>query len=273
MRERSLIIRVLIGLVLVAAVLALVFWAPLWLFFLGLLPFGLLGLWEYLELMGRVGVAPARLPVYLVALAIWVAAAFRPVHWVPALLLGSLLLFAFSARTRSLTEIPATSAASVFGLFYLAVPFALVFQVWAAPDGKWVLIYLLALVWIGDTAAYFGGRALGRHKLAPVLSPGKTVEGTVISALVTVGLGFWLFRAWFDPLGSSFWHGLLLPLVVNGAAQVGDLAESALKRAAGVKDSSAIIPGHGGVLDRIDALLFALPALWYYWLLLLRGGF
>jgi phosphatidate cytidylyltransferase len=135
-----------------------------------------------------------------------------------------------------------------------------------------VLLYGLILVWVGDSAAYFGGRALGRHQLAPTLSPGKTWEGTVISLLVTVGFGFWLFCTWFDAAGAHVLHAALLPLVVNLAAQLGDLAESALKRGAGVKDSSNLLPGHGGFLDRADALLFALPALWYYWQLVLGGG-
>lgn len=266
--------RVLTALVLIPVVLALVLWAPGWLFLLGVLPIALLGLWEYLELMGRVGTAPARLPLYLVGLAVWLIAAFRPVHLLAAVVVGSLVLFVAALRRKGLpAEIPAATTASVFGLLYVAIPFALVFELRGGPDGRWVLLYLLVLVWAGDTAAYFGGRALGRHKLAPTLSPGKTWEGTLISLAVAVAFGFWLFRQWFDPLGFRTEHGLLLPLVVNLAGQVGDLAESALKRAAGLKDSSTLIPGHGGVLDRVDALLFAVPALWYYWQLLTRGGF
>lgn len=269
-----MIVRILTALVLIPVVLALVLWAPGWLFFLGVLPIALLGAWEYLELMGRVGTAPARLPLYLVALGLWLVAAFRPVHLLAAVLLGSLVLFLAALRRKGLpAEIPPAATASVFGLLYVAVPFGLVLDLRAGPDGRWVLLYLLVLIWVGDSAAYFGGRALGRHKLSPVLSPGKTWEGALISLAVAVALGFWLFRQWFDPLGFRSEHGLLLPLVVNLAGQAGDLAESALKRAAGVKDSSGILPGHGGILDRVDALLLAIPALWYYWQVLARGGF
>jgi phosphatidate cytidylyltransferase len=119
----------------------------------------------------------------------------------------------------------------------------------ASDQGSWILIYLLILVWVGDTAAYFIGRAIGRRKLARTISPGKTIEGTVGSLALTVAVGYWLFHAWFPGVPSAAIHAVLLPLVVNAAAQLGDLAESGLKRGAGVKDSSTLLPGHGGMLD------------------------
>lgn len=267
-----MITRILTALVLIPVVLALVLWAPPWLFLLGMLPFVFLALWEYLELIARSGVVPARLPIYLLALAVLGVAAYRPAHLLAAIVGSSLLLFVAAVLRRGgVAEIPSSAAASLFGLFYVAVPFALVIDLRAGPAGPQALLYLLLLVWIGDTAAYFGGRALGRHKLAPLLSPGKTVEGTAISLVVTVAAGVLLFRTWFSEFGTI--NALLLPLVVNLAAQLGDLAESALKRGAGVKDSSALLPGHGGMLDRVDALLFAAPALWYYWQALVSGAF
>ncbi|MFQ5776380.1 MAG: phosphatidate cytidylyltransferase [Terriglobia bacterium] len=263
--------RILTGLVLIPAVVALVWWAPVWLFLLGMLPFGLLALWEYLELAERAGTGPARLPVYLVALGVWLVAAYRPGDLLAAVV-GASLLFLIVALRRPLTaEILYASAAAVFGLLYIVVPFALVTDLRHMSEGPRALLYLLILVWVGDTAAYFAGRAMGRHKLAPALSPGKTVEGTAASLVATVAAGYWLFRAWFgafDPM-----HAWLLPVVVNVASQGGDLVESALKRGAGVKDSSSLLPGHGGVLDRVDSLLFAAPGVWYYWKLLSGGGF
>jgi len=262
--------RILTGAVLIPAVAALVLLAPPWLFLLGLLPFALLALWEYLELAGRIGAAPARLPVYLVSLGLWAVAAWRPAHLLPALLGAALVLFLFAlVRPQMTAEVFWAAAGGVFGLFYVAVPFALALDLRARPSGAWVLMYLLILIWVADTTAYFGGKALGRHKLAPTISPGKTVEGTVISLAATVAAAFFLFRAWFPGFAEA--HGLLLGIIVNVIAQLGDLAESALKRSAGLKDSSTLLPGHGGMLDRIDSLLFALPALWYYWSLLTRG--
>lgn len=264
--------RILTALVLIPLVLAVVWWAPRWLFFLGVLLFALVTLWEYLELVGRLGSTPARLPVYLVALGVWLVAAYRPAHLLAAIVGGSLLLFALAiVRRERIAEVHAASAAATFGLLYIAVPFALVLDLRAQEQGPRALLYLLLLLWVGDTAAYLSGRALGRHKLAPTLSPGKTAEGTAISLGATVAAGFWLFRRWFGGFGEA--HALLLPMLVNIVAQFGDLAESALKRAAGVKDSSGLLPGHGGLLDRLDSLLFAAPVLWYYWILLTRGGF
>ncbi len=262
--------RILTGAVLIPAVSALVLLAPPWLFLLGLLPFALLALWEYLELAGRLGATPARLPVYLPALGLWVVAAWWPAHLLPALMGAALALFLLAlSRPQMTAEVFWTAAAGVFGLFYIVLPFALALDLRARPNGTWALMYLLILIWVADTAAYFGGKALGRHKLAPTISPGKTVEGTVISLAATVAAAFFLFRAWFPGFAEA--HGLLLGIIVNVVAQLGDLAESALKRGAGVKDSSTLLPGHGGMLDRIDSLLFALPALWYYWSLLTRG--
>jgi phosphatidate cytidylyltransferase len=142
----------------------------------------------------------------------------------------------------------------------------------SSEDGKSLLTFLLCAVWAGDIVALYVGRSLGRHKLAPRLSPGKTWEGAVGSLLgsllVTVLLLVLAVQlAKHDILTLAFHgtlaHWLILALVVNVAAQVGDLAESALKRSAGVKDSGTLLPGHGGVLDRIDALLLAAPVLWY----------
>ena len=265
-----LVKRVLTGAVLIGLALALLFLAPRWLFFLGVLSIGLLALWEYLELAARAGTVLERLPVYLLAAGLWLVAAWAPQHLLTAVVGGALLLFLSVVwRQKAIAEILPASAAGVFALLYVAVPFALLLELRVGLNGARVVFYLLLLVWVGDTAAYFGGRALGWHKLAPLLSPGKTVEGTVASLVATVVVGYWLGRAWFD-VGLP--HAWLLPLLVNVAAQLGDLAESALKRSAGVKDSSALLPGHGGVLDRLDSFLFAAPALWYYWNLLARGG-
>lgn len=265
--------RILTAAVLLPVVLALVLWAPAWLFLLGVLLFGLPAIWEYLELAGRAGSAPARLPLYLATVGVLGVAGYFPRQLLPVIVGSSLLLFLFSLIGRQMTaEVLPASAASAFGLLYIAVPFALLLDLRGAEQGRWVVLYLLLLVWVGDAAAYFVGGALGRHKLAPRLSPGKTIEGTAASLVATLLVGYWLFRSWPSAFGFGPMHAWLLPLLVNLAAQLGDLGESALKRSAGVKDSSALFPGHGGVLDRVDSLLFAVPVVWYYWKVLTQGG-
>jgi len=135
--------------------------------------------------------------------------------------------------------------------------------------GLWPLALAVFVTWASDTAAYFTGRAAGRHKLCPDLSPGKTVEGAVggLGGAVIVG-GF----AGVGLAGLSLWAAMVLGLVTGVAAQAGDLVESALKRFCGVKDSGHLLPGHGGVLDRFDSLLFSAPVAYYVFRLLLLIG-
>lgn len=127
------------------------------------------------------------------------------------------------------------------------------------------VILPLATTWVGDSAAYFVGRAVGRTKLAPLASPGKTVEGGLAglagSVLAAGAVAWWGPAHWevlTVPVATAMWMGAVL----GASAQVGDLAESVLKREAGVKDSGSLLPGHGGILDRVDALLFAFPVTW-----------
>jgi phosphatidate cytidylyltransferase len=123
-------------------------------------------------------------------------------------------------------------------------------------------MYGLLLNWVGDIGAYYAGRAFGRHKLAPVVSPKKTWEGAVASVVTSVAVaGAYLTH--FVP-GVSWPVAIALTAAANAAGQLGDLAESAMKRGAGVKDSGTILPGHGGFLDRVDSTLFALPVVYAY---------
>jgi len=146
---------------------------------------------------------------------------------------------------------------------------AAVFLHAADPRSPTALLFVLALVWVADSAAYFGGRAFGRTKLAPQISPGKTVEG-VGAALAAVVLlayfcGTMIWRLEGKPLG--LWVAFAVGVAL--VSVLGDLSESKLKRVAGVKDSGTLLPGHGGVLDRIDALTSAVPAYTVGWLVLL----
>ena len=126
--------------------------------------------------------------------------------------------------------------------------------------GRHWLMFGLMVNWIGDTGAYYVGRRWGKRKLAPIVSPGKTWEGAAASAVTGTLLGA-VYLPWAVP-GISLVIACVIALVTNAAGQIGDLAESALKRSAGVKDSGAMLPGHGGILDRLDSTLFAVPVLY-----------
>jgi phosphatidate cytidylyltransferase len=124
---------------------------------------------------------------------------------------------------------------------------------------NWLMFGLL-VNWVGDTGAYYVGKNFGKHKLAPSVSPGKSWEGAVAS--VITGVAFGMIYLPLTIKGTSVILAALLALAANAAGQVGDLAESAIKRGAGVKDSGTLLPGHGGLLDRVDSTLFALPVLY-----------
>jgi phosphatidate cytidylyltransferase len=176
---------------------------------------------------------------------------------------GALLLF---FRTPLDEVIPALGILC-FGIPYFAAPIAALHHLQAADP--WLVFLLCAIVWLGDSGAYYVGRRLGRHKMAPVVSPNKTWEGAAGGFVVSlIAAGVWSFYRLdrIDP-------GLLgVAALTAAAAQVGDLMESLIKRGAGVKDSGNVLPGHGGVLDRMDAMLFAAPVMLLgFWLLRIGG--
>lgn len=232
-----------------------------------------IGAWELFRMSRGTGVAPLELPGIALAAAIpLVVHAHYLRVFSPPLTVGALLVLALLAAAiwmRGVEGRPLLAVAvTVFGVLYtggtLSYGYAIRYHDYAvgAAAGTALVLLPLILTWTSDIAAYFVGRALGRRKLIPSVSPGKTVAGAVGGLIFTV-LVCWLYV-----------HGVLRPfaqlamrpsaIILFGAtisvvAQVGDLAESLLKREAGVKDSSHLIPGHGGVLDRFDSLLFVLP--------------
>jgi phosphatidate cytidylyltransferase len=161
-------------------------------------------------------------------------------------------------------------AAGISSSALLLVAFPLSFAVrlhGLLPDGPRLLLFALVITWAGDTAAYFVGRAVGKHPLAPLISPKKSWEGSVGSMVGSLIVA-WAFSYWIRmPIG----HLVVMAAIGNVAGQMGDLLESAYKRSAGVKDSGGLLPGHGGVLDRIDALILCIPVIWYYLVLVNPG--
>jgi len=150
---------------------------------------------------------------------------------------------------------------SAAGLVFIALPFSAVVRIDAVPIiGPKLLLFALVLVWAGDTFAYFVGRSFGRMHMAPQLSPKKTWEGAAANLLGSAIVGVAFFR-W---LGMDAFQTVLMACLANAAGQAGDLLKSVYKRAAVVKDSGNLLPGHGGILDRIDALILSAPVVWYY---------
>ncbi len=177
--------------------------------------------------------------------------------------LGIAAIMVFSRRP--LVEGLPAAGISASGLLLVAFPLSYAVRLHAAgPQGPALLLFAMVIIWAGDTAAYFVGRSIGRLPLAPHLSPKKTWEGSLASLIgsfvVAYFFSWWIYAPGFHLYGMAF--------AGNAAGQVGDLLESAYKRSAGVKDSGSLLPGHGGILDRIDALILAIPVVWYYWILI-----
>jgi len=288
--------RIATAVVLIPVVLLLVLRAPVPVVALVTAAIVLITVQEFLKLTESYGVQPMSIPTYifvglfflllaataagetpqLSALKFVLAAAF-------ACALAPFLFLAISMRRSQLNSAYSSAAASTFAFVYIALPMAMLVQLRQQWAGAFWLLYLLLIVWAGDIFAYFVGRSLGRHLMAPRISPKKTWEGAGASLAASLVVGSLLFSHAL-PISSfllrlgliqrrdglfglekpELWPIVLLTIALNIAAQLGDLVESLIKRGAGVKDSGTILPGHGGMLDRIDALLFAAPVLWYY---------
>jgi phosphatidate cytidylyltransferase len=282
--------RVITALILIPLVLFLIFLGPQWQWLFSLAVAGVAALagWEYLGLTKRSGANPPRIATLVALLALFASNFQWPDsdHLLAIFGILGLGLLVYCTFFKPVAEVIADASASIFCLLYTGLTLIALPALREPPYGSSsVLLFLLFVVWAGDTSAYYVGRAWGRHKLAPSLSPGKSWEGAVASvagsmliaaALVELAtvqqkpsdavFFSWLQRACPSAIltyPEELWYWLVLAAVVNVAGQVGDLAESALKRSAGVKDSGTLLPGHGGVLDRIDALLLAAPVLWY----------
>jgi len=242
--------RLITAIALIPVALYLIFFAPSWLFITAAALMSFLCYWEYSGLVAAYGIRrPGLLGVFsgLVIL-------FRPQYTllgVASLISVALIL---SLQKIDLREILPQVASALFGAFYTFAPWR--FSIDLRRISIHLLFFALALNWVGDTAAYYAGRAFGRHPLAPVISPKKSWEGAVASVIVSVVLGVFYLRRFMPDV--PYWELLLMAIVGNVAGQFGDLVESAIKRGAGVKDSGTLLPGHGGMLDRVDSSLFSL---------------
>jgi len=290
--------RVATAVVLIPLVLLLVLKAPLYVLAIVAGAVALLAIAEFLKLVTHYAVQPMGSATYafvaLFFVYVIIASSNRtPLVETTAMLYGIALAAALAPfvflsvamrmKRPDLTSGYPAAAASAFAFGYIAIPMALLVAIRQQPAGAIWTIYTLLAVWAGDVFAYFVGKSLGRHRMSPEISPKKTWEGAVASILASVIVGtLWFQHApgissallriglierrdgMFGLEQPQLWPIIFLSAMVNIAAQLGDLVESLIKRGAGVKDSGTILPGHGGMLDRIDAMLFAVPVVWAY---------
>jgi phosphatidate cytidylyltransferase len=270
--------RVFTAAILIPVVVAAIWWGPNWLVALMTAAVSILALHEFLSIAAHVNLPSYRLWTYVAAVGI-IAQQFYSGRQDSIATVGELLdrspridldlvLFAIligyaviALSSASLSEVlPAVSVSSA-GLIFIVLPLSTVVRLHGVSDiGPKLLLFTVALVWAGDSAAYFAGRSIGGWKFAPAISPNKTWAGAIANflgaLLVAAVFGYWNR---IPPI-----HMLAMGAAGSVAGQIGDLFESAWKRSAGVKDSGTMLPGHGGMLDRIDALILAAPAVWYY---------
>jgi phosphatidate cytidylyltransferase len=272
-------LRVLTASILIPLVVVAIWWGPTWLIAVVAAFVAIAAIWEFFAIAERLGFHAYRLWTSLAAAGI-IGQQFYASRMASTNYLGSLLdrsprvtleavLFWFVlgvacialGTRRAISEVLPSIVVSASGLIFVVLPFSAVVRLHGVyVVGPMLLLFTVVLVWVGDTAAYFVGRGIGRWKLAPEISPNKTWEGAGANFLgalfVAAVFGYW---SRIPPA-----HMLAMAALGSLAGQVGDLFESTWKRSAGVKDSGTIIPGHGGMLDRIDALILAAPAVWYY---------
>ena len=252
--------RILTALVLLPLVVYVVLWGPLWSFYAVLAPVALICYHEYAGIAAAHGFGKLG-PIGYVGI---VLLAPYEQDLLLYLILFALAALALAMRADNLAKTLPWAALQLFGVVYVfgCWRFAALLRVNFGAEGTYWLMFALALSWVGDIAAYYIGRSFGRQRLAPRVSPKKSWEGSAASVAGSMLFGG-LFLHYLLP-HVPLPHALVLAAIANAAGQLGDLAESAIKRGADVKDSGTILPGHGGFLDRVDSTLFALPVVYLY---------
>jgi phosphatidate cytidylyltransferase len=282
-----MLLRILTALVLIPAVVALVWWGPIAATAAAASVVAVLALFEFFQLADRMGLRAFRKWTMCCTALLFYAqyslglvethtlsggvSFVRDVAGGAVSIEAVLLVFVFGcasiglATRRPLADVLPGMAASAAGLVFIALPFSYLVRLDEIDRvGRELVLFTLFLIWAGDMLAYFVGRSLGRIPMAPALSPKKTWEGALGNVIASLLVGV-LFARWMQMDALPL---LLIAGLGNIAGQIGDLIESAYKRGAAVKDSGTLVPGHGGVLDRIDSLILATPVVWaaYQWL-------
>lgn len=249
--------------VLIPAVYAIIVHLPPWALTLLLIAVGSIALLELYRISFQARLNHVLVGIGIVTFMLTVARTHLSLT-LPELLLGGVLVMAITA------SFAATSAGhrwqdtlvAVLGILYLGIPLSTVVSTRTLPGGEFLALFLAVVTWASDTGAYYVGTLWGKHPLMPSISPKKTVEGVIGGLLLAIAAAL-LAHWWFVPQ-LSWSDAVLLGVLLTIAGLIGDLFESMIKRRTGVKDSGGILPGHGGMLDRIDSLLFTAPTFYYY---------
>ena len=257
--------RWLTGIIAVPILIYVIGFAPRWLFYAMAFSAAIIGLVEFFGMAAPKLPTPVKALSFVLSFFFFTFIAYGPFFMILAVLslsvivlLGFYLFSDASLRSQAVEDASKTT----LGLLYVCLPLSLLLIIDKHPRGPLWIFFLLAVAFFNDTGAFYVGRSLGRHKLYPSISPGKTWEGAVGGILSGI-LCAYLFSRFFS-IYEFNWFIIGLASLLSVCGQVGDLAESMLKRLCGIKDSGKILPGHGGLLDRIDGLLFSIPVLYVF---------
>lgn len=255
--------RWLTGIIALPVLIYIIGFCPRWTFYLLLYLANLAGLTEFYRIttpdLHKIG----KWAGYLLSLLLFLSIYKGKIYFLPAII----VLWAFVPMTLFML-IPQRSQSTgdlgkaLLGPVYVSLPLGMLMIMDRYPQGNMWIFFLLCVIFAGDTGAYYFGKLFGRHKLYESISPKKTWEGAIGGLLCSIIAAFWFLRILLIHQVDLGIITLVIVLSVTG--QIGDLAESMLKRKSGIKDSSHLLPGHGGILDRIDSLLFAIPFLYMY---------
>ncbi len=264
--------RWLTGLVAAPILIYVIGFGPRWVFYTLLFLIAIRGLAEFFRLALEESPTSIRLAIYGTTLLLFVSVVEGKLFFLPAVIfLWAAVPMIYCVSTYRNAEHQSTEilGKTALGPLYISLPLAMLVMIDRFPGGRVWIFFLLVVVIACDTGAFYAGRNFGRHKMHPSLSPGKTWEGSLGGFLAGLLAAIcWNLFSGRSPLDGGM---LFLAALLSICAQIGDLAESMLKRNRGVKDSGRILPGHGGILDRIDAQLFAIPVLFIFLLLMGEG--
>jgi len=256
--------RVLSGIVAIPIVLGIVLYGSPWLFFALVFLAVIIGCREFFSMTARAGTPGFPVAGYALAAALLLCFYFPPVYFLAwGVAAGVFIPLAWFLGDKNVEASVRNIAATLLGVLYVAGLSGYFIAIRGFEGGNHFIVLLFMIVWFGDTAAYYGGRSLGRRPLAPAVSPNKTLEGAAFGLAGSLLAGLAAHYGFLQTVPLA--HCLIVGVVCGMIGQFGDLVESLLKRSTGVKDSGALIPGHGGVLDRIDSLLFAGPVFYIYY--------
>ena len=240
-------------------------WAPRWLFHALLFVVSVIGLWEFFRMAVPSLPFPVKFVMGVLTFLLFYFISHGPFFMILATFALSIILpmfiylFFYSSQKDQAVE---NTGKCLFGFIYICLPLSFLIFVDKHPRGPMWILFLLCVIFLSDTGAFYTGRLLGKHKLYPTVSPKKTWEGAIGGLLISLSAAF-IFSV-LSPMIRFKPQLMILAAFLSIFGQIGDLAESMIKRTCGVKDSGKILPGHGGILDRIDGLLFSIPILFIY---------